>query len=349
MNLDKLAISLLSFGETGMELISSQEVDGIDMDHVSMIGNFYSNVLGAADQLTGLFGPLPVAYRYDLLVFLYAFNAFDPNLKDERVIRNNSITRASLLIFFPTNFDNIFSNQKKNFSNIIDQWAKLFTTNDIRKVKIDKLNNLKENLMIQVVNYTNNTNFSLNSKANLVKIIGKHIFFLETISFLYQKTTYVKFLSNSEKLELILKRSIFLENIDNILEFSNSSNILQFNLHNTTISLNKLPKDEKNIFHALKNSFNGIFLFFEIDEKAANSDFFISLTEKILNFSPKDTMITFCTQIDRNSVFQIEKSSIPFLLSNQINRSISLVDLNSKNLSLELALIDFFEKMISNN
>jgi hypothetical protein len=203
--------------------------------------------------------------------------------------------------------------------------------------------------MIQVVNYTNNTNFSLNSKANLVKIIGKHIFFLETISFLYQKTTYVKFLSNSEKLELILKRSIFLENIDNILEFSNSSNILQFNLHNTTISLNKLPKDEKNIFHALKNSFNGIFLFFEIDEKAANSDFFISLTEKILNFSPKDTMITFCTQIDRNSVFQIEKSSIPFLLSNQINRSISLVDLNSKNLSLELALIDFFEKMISNN
>ena len=348
MNLEKIAFSLLSFGETGMELIVSQEVEGIDADHVGMIGNFYSNVLGAAEQTTGLFGPLPIAYRYDLLLFVYAFNAYDPNLKDERVIRNNNITRSSLLLFFPTSFDTVFSNQRKTLNTIIDRWSKPYLELDIRKVSVDKLNQLKENLLAHIISVTTKLDFYNQELSGIVKVIGKNFFLLETVGFLFQKNISLKFLTNSDKLEPILKRSILYENIDSLINYSNSNKNLQFQLTNTKIEIININLAPNNFSHWLKGIDNGVFLFYDFNQNAANSNSFIDTAKKTLNYSPKNTKLTYCIENDSSNTFKFEDSEISSLLANQIERSISLVDLNSKKSSLAVVIIEFLEKIISN-
>ena len=348
MNFEKITLSLLSFGETGMEVITSQDVEGIDLDHVGMIGNFYSNVLGAAEQSTGLFGPLPIAYRYDLLLFLYVFNAYDPNLKDERVIRNKNITRASLIIFFPTVFDSVFSNQRNVFGTIIDQWAKIFLSTDIRKTPINKLNELKEKLVTQIISVTNKIDFKNTEFQNLVKIIGKHFFLLETVAFLYQKPIFVKFITNSNKLNPIIKRSILFENIDFVEEYYKVENILNFNLRNIKVEIITLDPLTKNLITKIKGNYDGIFLFYDFIENAANSNSFNVIVKNILDYSPKNSKIMYCIESSLSNEFKFESSEIMGFLTNQLDRSISLVDLSSKNSSLEAAVIDFAEKILSN-
>lgn len=348
MNIEKISLSLLSFGETGMELIASQEVDNIDEDHVGMIGNFYSNVLGAAEQSTGLFGPLPIAYRYDLLLFLYAFNAFDPNLKDERVIKNNNITRASILLFFPTSFDSIFSNQRKSLNTIIDQWSKPFLSNDIRKTSITRLNELKEKIVDQIMSITNKIDYNNRELSNLIKIIGKHFFLLETVAFIYQKPIKLKFITNSDRLHPILKRSILIENIDTISNYSTTSDSIVFVLRNISVELSYFNLKSKNAIPKIKGSYDGIFLYFLTTENAANSDYFISIIKNILDYSPKNTKITFCIENNLATNYDLKNSEIPLLLTNQYERSISLVDLGKNDSSLETAVIDFTEKITSN-
>ena len=348
MNFEKINLSLLSFGETGMELITSQEVDGIDEDHVGMIGNFYSNVLGAAEQSTGLFGPLPIAYRYDMLLFLYAFNAFDPNLKDERVIKNKNITRSSLLLFFPTIFDSILSNQRKNLNTIIDQWSKPFLTSDIRKTSIEALNQLKEKIITHLLSVTNNIDFKNKDLVNLVKIIGKHFFLMETVAFLYQKPIYIKFLTNTDKLDPILKRSILYENIDTLVDYTKKSDYLSFNLRNTKIEVISFNPIWKNVTQKIRGNYDGIFLFYDLNESAANTDSFTTIVKNILSYSPKHSKITYCIKNNLKTKFKFDESEISTLLHDQRDRSISLVDLNSKSFTLETAVIDFAEKIISN-
>ena len=348
MNIEKISLALLSFGETGMEVVTSQDVDGIDIDHVGMIGNFYSNVLGAAEQSKGLFGPLPVAYRYDLLLFLYAFNAYDPNLKDERVIRNNNITRASILLFFPTSFDSVFSNQRKTFNTIFDQWVEPFFTSDVRKTSLEQLNQLKEKILIQIVSVTTKIDFNNIELKNLVKIIGKHFSFLETVAFLYQKPISIKFLTNSEKLNPIIKRSILFENIDTLMTYSKQKDVLFFALRNIKIEVISFDVSSKNLTSQIKGNYDGIFLFYDFLENAANSEFFSSIVKNILDLAPKNSKITYCIETYLSTEFQFETSKIPGFLTNQLERSISLVDLRSKNSSLEGAVIDFAENLLSN-
>lgn len=347
MNIDKFALSLLSFGETGMELIVSEEVENIDEDHVSMIGNFYSNVLGAAEQSSGLFGPLPIAYRYDLLLFLYAFNAYDPNLNDERVIRNKNITRASLLLFFPTSFDSVFSNQRKIINTIIDQWGSPFLKTDIRKTTIETLQELKEKLLTQIISYTNTLDFKTEKMANLVKIIGKNFFLIETITSLYQKNIIIKFLSNSNRLQPVLKRAILNETIDSLINYSNYKNHLVFNLTRTTVEVTCIDPSIKNTIQEIRGGYNGIFLFYDFYNQAANTDSFTELVQQILDHSSKNAKITYCFETTINSNLNIEDSKIATLLAYQRERSISLVDLNSNHSSLESTIIEFIEKIIS--
>ena len=348
MNIEKISLALLSFGETGMEVITAQDVEGMDIDHVGMLGNFYSNVLGAAEQSKGLFGPLPIAYRYDLLLFLYAFNAYDPNLKDERVIRNNNITRASVLLFFPTSFDSVFSSQRKNISTIFDQWAELFLTFDIRKTSLEKLNQLKEKIIVQIVSVTTKTDFNDAGLKNLVKIIGKHFSLLETVAYLYQKPISIKFLTNSEKLNPIIKRSILYENIDTLVTYSKQKDLLLFALRNIKIEIILLEGTSKNFISQIKGNYHGIFLFYDFIEDAANSESFNLIVKNILDLSPKDAKIMYCIETYLAKDFQFETSEIPSFLANQLDRSISLVDLRSKNSNLEGAIIDFAEKLLSN-
>lgn len=347
MNLEKIALSLLSFGETGMELITSQEVENIDEDHVSMIGNFYSNVLGAAEQSSGLFGPLPIAYRYDLLLFMYAFNAFDPNLRDERVIKNNNMTRASILLFFPTPFDSVFSNQRKIVSTIIEQWTTSYAKSDIRKATLERLNELKEKLLTQIITYTTSLDFKTEKMTNLLKIMGKNFFLLETISHLYQKKLTIRFISNSYRLQPVLKRAVLNETIDNLVSYSNNNNHLTFNLKGTIIEVICLEQPMKTGNQEIKGSYDGIFLFYDFYENAANNESFTALVQKIIDYAPKQAKITYCYETTITNEIDLQNSKIFSLLSSQRDRSISLIDINSKNSSLEIAVIEFIGKIIS--
>ena len=348
MSIEKIALSLLSFGETGMELISSQDVEGIDFDHVGMIGNFYSNVLGAAEHSTGLFGPLPIAYRYDLLLFLYAFNAFDPNLKDERVINNKNITRASLLLFFPTSFDTIFSSQRKAFTTMIDQWAKPFLTTDIRKASIESLNSLKESLSTHLISVTKKLDINNSKLSSIIKILGKNFFLLETVGNIFQKDISLKFLTNSEKLDPVLKRSILYENIESLVEYSRNLKNFFFTLNKTYIEIINVNLDNKSAIHKIKNQNNGIFLFYDFYQNAANTETFLEIAKRILEYSSKTSNVTYCIETMPDTKFNIEGEEMIELLSKEQNRSISLVDLSSKSSSLELAMIEFVSKIISN-
>ena len=165
---------------------------------------------------------------------------------------------------------------------------------------------------------------------------------------MYQKPISIKFLTNSEKLNPIIKRSILFENIDTLMTYSKQKDVLFFALRNIKIEVISFDVSSKNLTSQIKGNYDGIFLFYDFLENAANSEFFSSIVKNILDLAPKNSKITYCIETYLSTEFQFETSKIPGFLTNQLERSISLVDLRSKNSSLEGAVIDFAEKLLSN-
>lgn len=347
MDACKLSLSILSFGESGMEFISGQFQGSLDEDYITLIGNFYSNVLGAAEESNGLFGPLPVAYKYDILLFLYAFNAYDPNLTDERVIKRNHMTRATMLIFFPTNLDAIFSNQRKNIRNIIENWVDLNIKNDIRKLGIKEILKLKKKIESQIILEIKNSSLDLTTNNDLIKISGKNFQLLNTISTLNELDFELRFVANSKKLRQIIKKSIFLENMDIVDDYKNNDEKSCYKLNKINILEHNSSSISKLSYNFIKGRYDGILIFFTNKNNAAENDYLHEFLKLIVKDAPKRSVISICLDIEEKIGEFLDKTSIANLLAEESDRSISLVYLKDKNNSIEIALIDFIEKIIS--
>ena len=230
MNKKDLRASLLSFGDTGMEFVTGQTTEQLDEDHITMIGNFYANVLGAAEDASGLFGPLPVAYRYDMLLFVFGFTALDSTVKDQRVIASNHQTRSSLLLFFPANLDTQFGQNRTQIKSLLSQWSKKYLTTEIRSVKKSEIEKLVKELVSMMIVDNANKQLSQSEAQNLIKVAGKNFYLLEMLGRSLDKNINIKLFSDNNILSAILRRSLLQENIDIITNFNANGNKSVYNM-----------------------------------------------------------------------------------------------------------------------
>jgi hypothetical protein len=347
MDGNDLNISLLSFGDTGMEWVAGQTTDQLDEDHITLIGNFYANVLGAAQNSSGIFGPLPVAYRYDLLLFVFGFTSYDSTVKDQRVIDSNHQTRSSLLLFFPATLDSLLSENRILIRTNLIQWCKAYETAEIRSVKRSDLEKLVSEIVFLITSESSKKEMTHSKAHNLIKVAGRNFFLLETLGKGLKVQIIIKFISVNNSLGVVLRRSILQENIDILLNFNQKNfktNYYMPHLHIEEIILSNSSIIENKF---LKKRQDGVLLLTFLPSKNEKL-IFESNISKILNESSRDSVVSICIdKKKKEKSIYLENTTIPQMLAKQTDRTISLVDLTKHNISIETAIIDFIEKIVS--
>lgn len=344
MERQDLNLSLLSFGDTGMEYVAGQTTDQLDEDHITMLGNFFANVLGAAEDASGLFGPLPVAYRYDLLLFVFGFSSYDSTVKDQRVIDSNHQTRSSLLLFFPAKLDTQFAQNRSQIRSILTQWSQKYLTKEIRSVKRSDLENLVNEIVSMMIVNSSKKELSESEAQNLIKVAGKNFYLLEMLGRSLEKEINIKLFSNNHILGAVLKRSLLQENIDIITSFSSKENKSVYNLPH--LQIEEINLGISSNLKSLKGKNDGI-LFLSDLPTLNELPVYEANISKILNNTAKDSVISLCLGKRNPDTLEINETKVPQILANQSDRTISLVDLRKYNYSIEIALIDFVEKIVS--
>ena len=69
--------------------------------------------------------------------------------------------------------------------------------------------------------------------------------------------------------------------------------------------------------------------------------------EKILNDTSDNSVVSLCLGKRNEDTLELSQTEVPMILAKQPERTISLVDLSKYNYSIEIALIDFVEKIVS--
>jgi hypothetical protein len=154
----EIYISCFEFTDIGIELLASENIPSFDNAELTVVANYFSIIFGQNlcnnfnEEGSGkLFGPLPVAYRNNMLSLIYGSTIRDKKLKDERIIQNDHYTPFFVMIFFPTEFDHLFSISRVSISKMIDKWCS--TRYKVEKITIDSLTELKNDLQKLVLNY----------------------------------------------------------------------------------------------------------------------------------------------------------------------------------------------------
>ncbi len=123
-------ISIVKFGETGGEIVSTDKLDFAKNENlediiIQLTVYIFSGVIQGFENQEGLFGPFPVLDKTDYLMEAYLFRIKDEEAKDPRL---QGMQPCMILFFFPREYYFLFEkrNELANFvSHYIDKWEKL--------------------------------------------------------------------------------------------------------------------------------------------------------------------------------------------------------------------------------
>lgn len=344
----ELYLSVLSFGETGMEFIAGQEVENFEQGQTTLIGNFYSNVLGAAEEEVGLFGPLPVAYRYDLLLFLFVFNSYDPTLTDERVKNNRYITKSTLLMFFPTRLDGQMSNLRYRIKIILEQWCQPFQTREIRTLRDREVTDLANQLKSYLVFESTKSDLSNVENTNFLKVLGRNIYLLDTIGSIHQRRLKLSlFHEDDATVDKLTKHTLLLENTDTLVKFNRENGLQVFEFPHLCIMSWNLGIDHTISSRMIKRDVDGVLLLIQLDDDSVSIGKAKNRLNRVLKETSKKCVVSVCIAQGNGKQLDLSETMIPTILANECDRTISLVDLSEKGNSIERGLLDFLEKVVS--
>ena len=130
-----LQFSFVKFGETGGEIIATDNLDFAKTENleeiiVKLTVYIFSGVFQGFENQEGLFGPFPVLDRTEYLMEAYLFRIKDSQIKDPRL---NGMQPSMILFFFPR--EHYFLFEKRNdieefISKKIKEWKNLQNIND---------------------------------------------------------------------------------------------------------------------------------------------------------------------------------------------------------------------------
>ncbi|MFX0092246.1 MAG: hypothetical protein ACFFBD_10830 [Candidatus Hodarchaeota archaeon] len=348
----EIHIASYRFSDKGIELHLSEAIPFVDANELVMLGTQYSFLFGNTQPHRGLLiGPLPVAYHYDRLVFVYGNMIKDESVKDERVIRDDYLAPYFILLFFPTSFDPVFSRCRVNIKTVIDRWFKAKCRN-IKNVSVTQL----QDLNVEITKLVTNEQESMYVSSNIIQtVVGKHIEFLNTIGRSLNRTLYMGIFGDYKIINLLHSGVGQNYSMIRALNSSKDGRFYVYRFPHLIIEEGKLDDNQFLDFKTTRflsqfkwwddcpTEFDGILFTVNIpdDPRKITKNIQMVLT-KTPNYCPISLVVNYAS--DHSG--KLLSTPIPGAIVEAKDRTISLVEIKSPEDQVERALIELFEKII---
>jgi hypothetical protein len=331
---------LSSFTDLGMKVFHDNNIPDISEEELKTIANYYSIILNHSPNEEGLYGPLPVAYHTEYLVYIYTFNLKDTSVTDPRVVLNDNMVPASILIIFPTYAESFANQVRTKLANGIKVWKSKFKeVKEITKKHINKLNTS--------IGYTINKEYSLREMTETEKI---SVVLSKSIELLFNVSNY-----NDNKMNLLiagtddslgnLTKKVFLNKNSKIIDgYTTDNGTMTFKLGKVSIKVLKIDPHKPNLNKHLSNELNGVMYFgnFSTDEFA---EIHSQQLEEIVKNTNQQCLISFAIS-QTDSPIKIENTRLPEYLAKAKGRTINLFDLANDNMNVGRAILESLDKLV---
>ncbi len=327
-----------TFTDIGMEVFHVPSIPNITYHDLLNIANYYSVILNVGESKGGLYGPLPVAYHTEYLLYLYTFTIQNMNVFDQRVKENDNIVPSFLLIFFPTAYDGFAGKARNKIAKLISRWLIQFSSID--DFGQDVLAKLSMEIDHTILSEKDANKFSEIEKSTVV--IGKSIKLLYNLSQYEKKPVKLLSVGDDDLIFSVVREAIIGKNSKLLTYFKYENNVMDIKLGNLTIRVLNL-KENTNIGKFVSNDLNGILYYRNFTTNSLKEKVSKDLGTIIKNTA--NHCIISVVLKDKNRI-NLGTTSIPEVLKGALGRTISIIDLNQPNMSIGVAMMELNARVI---
>ncbi len=334
-------VVLTAFSDKGMEIYGPVTNFEISKSELMNIANYYSVILGISEKEGALYGPLPVAYHLEYLLFLYSFQIQNPHVKDARVKKGDKVP-ASILIFYPTFIDGYAVKCRKDFLDALNSWSKgIVKVNDFTKEKAEEIRNLlnmrlKKELQLKQDEEKPDTNI----------VIEKNIQLLETVALRSGRNNISLICAGlNEKFFDLFKEVVLRENYDSVEEYRKIDlNQLYIRLPHLELHLVDISTELSTFNKLINKNTDGILYFADFSNRQKEEKNEEQLN-KIISDTKEDCVLCYAISNTKEKL-AIKGTKLPLILQKATGRTLSIIDLADEKNTMEIAIIEFIEKVI---
>ncbi|MHA1126810.1 MAG: hypothetical protein ACTSO7_07580 [Candidatus Heimdallarchaeota archaeon] len=336
----KVYTAFSSFTDKGMSILYDPDVPKMNPTEQRKIANYYSIILNYGESTGALYGPLPVAYHTEYLLYVYTFQIKNAKVNDERVVKNKSIVPAFLLIYFPTAYETYTSKARDSITNEIKNWLVQFeTAQDIKEKKILNLTS-----QIEAAIFKAQSQFALSEIEEANVVVSKSIQLLQNVVKYKEKPTKLLFSGTDDILISIAQSAIIGGNASLVTSYKAEKNKIDFKFINVEGTVLRTTAEDPNMHKYLSNDLDGVIHFANFSSEKSMEDHTNELA-KIIKTTPQKCIISFVISQTDEPV-KINETKLPEVLKEGIGRSISLIDLAQEKNNLSTSIIEFLDKII---
>ncbi|MHA1122654.1 MAG: hypothetical protein ACTSPC_07555 [Candidatus Heimdallarchaeota archaeon] len=332
--------ALSAFSDTGMAIFHDPMIPNIKAHDLLNIANYYSVILNFGESGGALYGPLPVAYHTEYLLYVYTFEIKNPKVTDDRILKNEGVVPAFLLIYFPTAAESFTTKARDDISEEISNWLVQF--GDVHEINKEQINTLSG--QIEAAIFREQSQFTLSEIEEANVVLGKSVELLYNVVKYQDKPIKLLISGTDEILFPITRKAIFEKNSSLITYYRNEANktVFKFNKVEGTILLTSAEKPT--VHKHLSNSLDGVIHFANFSTPKSIEAHTDEL-HKIIKQTSKNCTISFViSQTDKP--LKINETRIPAVLQDGVGRSISLIDLGQPKYTISTSIIEFLDKVI---
>lgn len=341
MDLDeKIYIPIAAFSDQGMKIYLDSDIPNISKLEQETISNYYSIILGIGEKEGGLYGPLPVAYHIEKLLYLYTFEIINPYVKDERVKKGEKVP-ACALIFFPTYLDGLTASIRKDLHNYLKSWSVKFKK--ITQIKQEDIRTLTE-FITKRIETEKNIQFR-REKNNALVVAAKNIRLLDNVAINLDRKVKVTLIGTMDILFSLSQQALLVHNYSKIRKYeSKTGSYIHVSLQKLDMKILKLTKSVKDGQKIIEKDLDGLLYFADFSSELTMNKH-VEMLKYALDKTKKECVI--CYGISQTTKeIAINETPLPAVLQEAKERTISLLDLARPNVSIELSIIEFVERII---
>ncbi|NHJ85009.1 MAG: hypothetical protein FK734_06075 [Asgard group archaeon] len=332
--------SLSAFNDKGMGIYHDPLIPGMSECDLRNIANYYSIILNYGESTGALYGPLPVVYRTELLLYVYTFQIENPEVKDERIKQNGGKVPAFLLIFYPTAAESYTTKARNNIAFDIANWINNFKSiKDIQRNEINTLNSQIEKCI-----FKEQSKFELSEIEETNVVIGKSFELLYNVVKYRDKPIKLLFSGTDQLLLSIARTAIFEKNSLLLTYYRFEDNKIDFKFRNIEGTIIVTEPSNPVTHKYLSHNLNGILHFANFSEQKSEEVHTNELA-KMIKQTTDNCVITFAIS-QKDKPTKISETKIPEVLKEGVGRTLSLIDLGQTSMTLGTTIIEFLERMI---